>query len=440
MFSARGKVDRRRGKADPRRGKIDRRRGLWRHRDFLLLWSAQGISAVGSRITRTALPMAAILVIDASAYDLGFLAVALSLPGVLVAWFAGGWVDRHRRRPLLIATDLIRAIVLLAIPLAAMRDVLSLPLLYAVATVTGICTVLFNIADHVFITDLVSRKRLLDANGKREAVDAMAEISGPALGGALVALWTAPIAIAADALTFVASALLISGIRKSETIRAPVAAPSFVEDVRTGVGVVWRTPPVRTLFCAMTIFTLCGSFMASLYTLFALRELGMSPTQLGIAIGCGGIGGLMGAALAAPAAARWGIRRTLLGALAVTAIMQVFIPLAPAVPWIAMVFLVAQQLVGDGAMTIYLVNETTLRQRLLPQEALGRAAATWQVAAGLLTPTGALLGALLAEIIGLRPTLWILALGFASAFLWLVFMRENLPARTLVATPARALP
>jgi MFS family permease len=139
-----------------------------RHRDFLLLWSAQGVSAVGSRVTRTALPMAAILAIGASAYELGLLAVALSLPGVLVAWFAGGWVDRHRRRPLLIATDFIRAAALLVIPAVALYGVLTLPVLYAVAAVTGICTVLFELADHVFITDLVSRKRLLDANGKRE--------------------------------------------------------------------------------------------------------------------------------------------------------------------------------------------------------------------------------------------------------------------------------
>ena len=106
-------------------GRLIRRGGLWRHRDFLLLWSAQGISAVGSRITRTALPMAAILVIDATAYDLGLLAVALSLPGVLVAWVAGGWVDRHRRRPLLIATDVIRAVALTAIPLAALARMLE---------------------------------------------------------------------------------------------------------------------------------------------------------------------------------------------------------------------------------------------------------------------------------------------------------------------------
>jgi len=109
--------------------------------------------------------------------------------------------------------------------------------------------------------------------------------------------------------------------------------------------------------------------------------------------------------------------------------MQAFIPLAPAVPWIAMLFLVAQQLVGDGAMTVYLVNETTLRQRLLPQEALGRSAATWQVAAGLLTPAGALLGALLAEAFGLRPTLWVLAAGFAAALLWLLVARGTLPER-----------
>jgi len=236
--------------------------GLWRHRDFLLLWSAQGISAIGSRITRTALPMAAILVADASAYELGLLAVALSLPGVLVAWVAGGWVDRHRRRPLLITTDLIRAVALAAIPLAAFRHELSLPVLYAVAAITGVCTVLFNLADHVFITDLVSRKRLLDANGKRSAVDSVAEISGPALGGALVALWTAPLAILADAATFVVSAFLIGRIRKVEARPKPVAVTSFVDDVRTGIQVVFRTPAVRTLFCAMTIFTLCGSFMA----------------------------------------------------------------------------------------------------------------------------------------------------------------------------------
>ena len=395
------------------------RRGLWRHRDFLLLWSAQGISAIGSRVTRTALPMAAILVIGAGAFDLGLLAAAATLPGVLIAFLGGGWVDRHRRRPMLIGTDLVRAGALATIPLAAWAGMLTLPLLLAVAAVNGVARVLFELADHVYITDLVGRKRLLDANGKREAVDAIAEISGPALGGALVAWLTAPFAIAVDAASFVVSAFLVGRIEKRESAHPPPATTSVAEDVRIGVRSIWRVPPVRALFLATATMTFVMSFMASLYTLYALSDLHLTPTQLGIAIGCGGIGGLAGATLAAPVALRFGARRTLLGALLIGAAMQVLIPLAPPVPAIAMAFLVGTQVIGDGALTVYLVNETTLRQRLLPPEALGRAAAAWQVANGLLTPVGALAGAVLAETIGMRPTLVALAGGLFAAALCL---------------------
>ena len=378
--------------------------------------------------------MAAILTVGAGAYDLGLLTVALTLPGAILAWLGGGWVDRHRRRPLMIGADLVRAIALLSIPAAAFAGRVTLPLLYAAAAITGIATVLYHLADHVFITALVGRRRLLDANGKREAVDAVAEISGPALGGALVTWLTAPIAIAADAVTFVVSALLIGSIRKRETIAPAPASTSFGDDVRTGIRVVWRDAAIRALFLATATLSFCMSFMASLYTLFALSHLGLSPAQLGVTIGCGGLGGLAGAALAAPAAVRWGPRRTLIGALLVGAMVQVLVPLAPAIPRIAMTFLIATQIIGDGALTVYLINETTLRQRLLPPESLGRAAATWQVATGLLTPAGALAGAALAESIGMRPTLWALAIGVALAALWLVAARGAVPGGDRMAT------
>ncbi len=387
------------------------------------------MSAVGSRITRTALPIAAILAAGAGAYDLGVLTVALTLPGAILAWQGGGWVDRHRRRPLMIGADLVRAAALLSIPAAALAGRVTLPLLYAVATVTGIATVLYQLADHVYITDLVPRKRLLDANGKREAVDAVAEISGPALGGALVAWLTAPLAIAIDAVSFLASARLLGKIRKRETVRPAPVATSFADDVRTGIHVVWRSTAIRALFLATATLTFCMSFMASLYTLFALSHLGLTPAQLGVTIGCGGLGGLAGAALASPVAVRWGARRTLIGALLVGATVQVLVPLAPAIPWIAMSFLIATQVIGDGALTIYLITETTLRQRLLPPEALGRAAATWQVATGVLTPAGALVGAVLAETIGIRPALWSLAIGVAAAAVWLIAVRRSVPGR-----------
>jgi predicted MFS family arabinose efflux permease len=411
------------------------RGGLWRHRDFLLLWSAQGVSAVGSRITRTALPIAAIVTTGAGAIELGFLTVALTLPGAILAWVGGGLVDRRRRRPLMIGADLVRAVALLTIPCAALLGHVTLSLLLTVAVVTGVATMLYNLADHVYITGLVAPKRLLDANGKREAVDAIAEISGPALGGALVAWLTAPVAIAADAVTFVISALLLGKIKKRETVARSSVGTSLVDDVRTGIRVVWRNATVRALFLATATLTFCMSFMASLYTLYALSDLKLTAAQLGITIGCGGIGGLVGAALAASAGVRWGARRTLIGALLLGAVVQVLVPLAPSVPAIAMAMLIVTQVVGDGALTVYLINETTLRQRLLPAESLGRAAATWQVVTGLLTPAGALTGAALAESIGMRPTLWMLAIGIALATAWLIFARRALPGR--VAPPMR---
>ena len=405
---------------------------MWRHRDFLLLWSAQGISAVGSRITRTALPIAAIVTAGAGAIELGFLTVALTLPGAILAWFGGGLVDRHRRRPLLIGADLVRAVALLTIPCAALLGHVTLALLLTVAVVTGVATMLYQLADHVYITGLVSSKRLLDANGKREAVDAIAEISGPALGGALVAWLTAPVAIAVDAVSFVVSALFVGRIGKRETVAPPSAGTSFADDVRTGVRVILRNDTVRALFVATATLTFCMSFMASLYTLYALSDLRLSAAELGVTIGCGGIGGLAGAALAAPAATRWGARRTLIGALLAGGVVQVLIPLAPPVPVVAMMLLIVTQVVGDGALTVYLINETTLRQRLLPLETLGRAAATWQVATGLLTPAGALTGAALAETIGMRPTLWMLAIGIALAAAWLMVVRRAIPGRAAV--------
>ena len=385
----------------------------------MLLWSAQGVSAVGSRVTRTALPIAAIVVTGAGAIDLGLLTVALTLPGAVLAWLGGAWVDRHRRKPLLIGADLVRAAALATIPLAALAGSLALHQLYAVATIVGVAAVFHGLADHVYITDLVGRRRLLDANGKREAVDAVAEISGPALGGALVGWLGAPVAIAVDAVSFVVSACLVGRIGKRETLAGAASPGSLAEDVRTGIRVVWRNAPIRSLFIATATFTFFASFMASLYTLYALGDLGLDAPALGITIGCGGIGGLAGAALAAPAAARWGARRTLIAALGVGAAAQVLLPLAPAVPGVAMGFLVVTQVVGDGALTLYLVNETTLRQRLLPPEALGRAAATWQVATGLLTPAGAMFGAALAERAGMRPALWMLCVGIAAAAAWL---------------------
>ena len=189
-----------------------------RQRDFRFLLAAVGVSAVGSRITRTALPMAAILVLDATPLQLGWLSVLGVLPGALVAWWAGAWIDRRSRRAVLVGADWLRALLIATVPLAALYGSLTLAHLGVVAALVCMATVLFEIADHAYLPVIVPSGQLVVANSKRETVDSLAEITGPPLGGVLVQWLTAPFALAIDAFSFVASALLISRIRAREPV------------------------------------------------------------------------------------------------------------------------------------------------------------------------------------------------------------------------------
>ena len=394
--------------------------------DFRLLLAAIGVSAVGSRITRTALPRAAILLLGATPLQLGWLSVLGVLPGALVAWWAGAWIDRRSRRAVMVGADWARALLIASVPVAAVAGNLTLTQLGIVAALVCMATVLFEIADHAYLPVIVPPGRLLAANSRRETVDALAEISGPPLGGALVQWLTAPFALAIDAFTFVASALLIGRIRAAEPARAAsdparrAGAPSLLREARDGAELVWRHPLLRPLFLSTTLLTFFMSFMASLYTLFALQTLQLSPGVVGLVIGCGGIGALAGAAAAPALVRRLGTGRATLAALVLGGIAQLFIPLAPADPFLGALFLIVSQLLGDGLLTVFLITETSLRQQAVAVEALGRAAAVWKMAASLVAPAGMLLGALLAEHAGMRAALWMLVGGVMVAAIPLV--------------------
>ena len=401
-------------------------------RAFRLLLTAIGVSAVGSRITRTALPMAAILLLGATPLQLGWLSVLGVLPGALIAWWAGAWIDRRSRRAVLIGADWVRALLIATIPLTALLGTLTLMQLGLVAALVCMAGVLFEIADHAYLPVIVPSGHLVAANSKRETVDALAEITGPPLGGALVQWLTAPFALAIDACSFVVSALLIGRIRAREPSsdrgdRAQHAAgASLVREAREGAALVWRHPLLRPLFLSTTLLTFFMSFMASLYTLFALQTLHLSPGVLGLVIGCGGIGALAGAA-STPALVRWiGPGRAVLAALLLGGFAQVFIPLAPADPFAGAAFLIASQFFGDGLLTIYLIAETSLRQQAVAAEALGRAAAVWKMAASIIAPIGMMLGALLAEYAGIRGAMWVLVGGAIVAGVPLVAARRAL--------------
>ena len=390
------------------------------------------MSAVGSRITRTALPMAAILLLGATPLQLGWLSVLGVLPGALVAWWAGAWIDRRSRRAVLIGADWVRAGLIASIPVAALLGTLTLIQLGVVAALVCMAAVLFEIADHAYLPVIVPSGHLVAANTKRETVDALAEITGPPLGGALVQWLTAPFALAIDACSFVVSALLIGRIRTREPSHDPddsaqqAAGASLLREAREGASLVWRHPLLRPLFLSTTLLTFFMSFMASLYTLFALQTLHLGPGVLGLVIGCGGIGALAGAA-ATPALVRWiGPGRTARAALLLGGFAQVFIPLAPPDPLAGAAFLIASQFLGDGLLTIYLITETSLRQQTVAAEALGRAAAVWKMAASIVAPIGMMLGALLAEYAGIRGAMWVLVGGAIVAGIPLAAARQAL--------------
>jgi Na+/melibiose symporter-like transporter len=383
-------------------------------RDFRFLLTAIGVSAVGSRVTRTALPMAAILLLGATPLQLGWLSVLGVLPGALVAWWAGAWIDRRSRRAVMVGADWARALLIASVPVAALLGTLTLAQLGVVAALVCVATVLFEIADHAYLPVIVAKEHLVDANSKRETVDALAEISGPPLGGVLVQWLTAPIALAVDALSFVASALLIVRIRAREPapeVTQQAQATSLLQEARGGAALVWHHPLLRPLFLSTALLTFFMGFMASLYTLFALETVRLSPGVLGLVIGCGGIGALAGASAAPALVERFGAGRTTMGSLLLGGISQVFIPLAPADPVMGAVFLVASQLLGDGLLTVYLITETTLRQRAVAPELLGRSAAVWKMAAAIVAPAGMMLGAMLAEYAGIRAAMWVLVGG-----------------------------
>jgi hypothetical protein len=412
-----------------------------RQSDFGFLLAAVGVSAVGSRITRTALPMAAILALDATPLQLGWLSVLGVLPGALVAWWAGAWIDRRSRRAVLVGADWARALLIATIPLAALYGALTLLQLGVVAALVCMATVLFEIADHAYLPVIVPPGQLVSANSKRETVDSLAEITGPPLGGVLVQWLTAPFALAIDALSFVASALLIGRIRASEPVAdrsasaRPGAGPPLLREARDGALLVWRHPLLQPLFLSTTLLTFFMSFMAPLYTLFALHTLQLNPGVLGVVIGCGGVGALAGAAATPGLVRRFGSGRTALTSLLLGGVSQIFIPLAPADPVTGALFLSASQLLGDGLLTIYLVTETSLRQQTVAVTVLGRAAAVWKMAGSIVAPIGMMLGALLAEYAGLRGALWVLVGGIIVASVPLVAAR-----RTVTWPPGPARP
>jgi MFS family permease len=397
--------------------------GLWRHPDFLRLWAAQIVSAWGSRITRTALPIIAVDMLGQAPSGNGVLAALTIFPGIALALVIGGIIDRSNKRTLLLTADIVRGVLVLSLPVAWWLGTLSMVHLIIVGAGVGAATTLFQITDNTYLPSLVGKEQLTDANSKLEASEAVAEIGGPAASGVLIGVLGAPLAVLLDALSYLWSGAFLWRIRDPG---APPAAPSrrdVVGDLRLGLRAAFGHPILRRIaFAQMAWYASAGAFIA-LYTPFVLTDVALDVEWLGVVIGFGGVGGLLGALVARRLHARHGLGPTLFMASAISLAASLLIPLAQQPLWLALTLLVTHQVVSDGANVVVQVHSVTTQQTLLPQAILGRATAALHVCAIGMMPLGALVFGFVADAIGTRNALWIgLGIGAGSplafATLW----------------------
>jgi MFS family permease len=407
--------------------------GLWRHPAFVNLWAGQTISQFGSQISQLAIPLTAALVLNATPFQMGLLGAFQFAPFLLLSLFAGVLVDRLPRRPVLICADVGRATLLGSIPAAAVLGVLHIEQLYLVGLLTGALTVFFDVAYQSYLPALVNREHLIEGNSKLEVSRSVAQIAGPGAAGVLVQLITAPLAVLADAASFVASVIFLLLIRASEPApeQHATGTSSIWAELREGLAVVLGNPLLRSIAGCTATSNLFSNAMQAVYVLYATRELGIEPALLGIIFAAGGPGALLGSLLAGRVSDRFGFGATIIGSILIGGLANLLMPLAGGpLPVVASMLMLAW-FIGGLCSPVYNINQVSLRQAITPDRLQGRMNATVRFIVWGTIPIGALLGGILGQAIGLWPTLLSMALGSLLAPLWVVFS----PVRHLRSQP-----
>jgi len=406
--------------------------GLWRHPDFLKLWSAETISVFGSQVGQLALPLVAVIVLGSTPFEVAALGTISFLPFILFTLPAGVWVDRMRRRPILIAGDLGRFVLLTTVPVAYVFDALTIWQLYVVGFSVGICTVFFDVAYQSYLPSLVARDQLVEGNSKLEISRSAAQMAGPGVGGILVQLLTAPYAILTDALSFLGSGLFLLGIRKGEQLperEEGAPHPSMVREAREGLAYVLGNRYLRSIAACTAISNFSTSLAFGIFLVYAVRVLDLSPAVIGLVFSLSSIGSLVAALTATRISARLGVGPTIVATAFIFGPSLLLIPAAPQSAPIP--FLVASGLLlGFGAVT-YNITQVSFRQAICPERMQGRMNSVMRFIVWGVMPIGSLLGGALATWIGLRETMWIGAVIGSVSFVPVLIS----PVRTLREMP-----
>jgi MFS family permease len=403
---------------------------------FRLLWSATTVSQVGTQVSELAIPLAAILTLHAGPFEVGVLAALGYLPALLFGLPAGAWADRLPRRSIMITADLARFAVLATVPAAYLLHVLSIEQLYAVAFCVGAMSVFFDVASPAYLPSLVAREDLARANGRLQVSEQGAAVFGPGMAGWLVGLIGAPLAIAADAASYLASAAFITGIRHRQPMpqrRIDRTIPLRAQ-ISEGIRQVAASRQLRSIAITSAVINLFGRLMVVLVPLYLVREAGYRPAAIGVVFACGSVGFLIGAAAADKVAARIGLGRAIVVGGTVAALALVLIAAPP--PRLAGPFIAAAMFIyGLGALTFTIAN-VTWRQLVTPDEMLGRVTAAMRLLTWAAQPAAALLAGWLGGQLGLHAALWVGAAGVLLAPIPLLTAR--LTAQSPRAEPGRS--
>jgi MFS family permease len=390
---------------------------LLRDRPFRRYWSAQTISMFGDQISSIALPLVGVLVLHASAAQMGYLAALIWLPSLLFALHAGAWVDRrgHRRATMIVA-DLGRALLLLSIPVCYQLGVLTLAQLYAVAFATGTLSVLFTVSDSALFVALVDEARYVDGQSLVYGSRALSFMGGPSAGGLLVQALSAPFALVADALSFLGSAFFLSRIRPAE----PPAGQPGRGALAAGVRFILRSGIVRASLGAVATINFFNFMFFALFLLYATRSLQVRPGPLGLVLGAGAIGGVLGSVVTRRLAARVGIGWSYVIGCVLFPLPLVLVPLAGGPPPVVLGMLFAAEFLAGFGVMILDISIGSIFAAVIPDQLRSRVTGAFQAVNYGTRPLGALAGGALGTWLGLRPTLWIAAVGGGLGFLWLL--------------------
>jgi MFS family permease len=394
---------------------------LWRHPDFLKLWTGETVSQFGSQVTFLAVPTVAILILHAGPFQVGLLSALEFLAFPTLGLVAGVYADRLRRRPIMIACDLGRMLAIGSIPVAYLLNVLTLEQLYIVALVTGVCTVFFDVSYQSYLPALVDRPNLLEGNTKLEISRSTAQVAGPAVAGFLIQWIGGARAVAVDALSFLVSAVALSAIKTPEPQPKPSTASGatgFIPEMKEGLEVVFKNPLLwRIAGCTATTNLGSNIIFGAVFLVFAYRRLHLSAAEVGIIFAVGSVGGLIGAFLAAWVARTLGVGPTLGVSTAVGGLALLATPLAliaPPVPVLA-----ALGFLEGLAGPIYNISQVSLRQAITPDRVQGRMNATMRTIVWGTIPIGAFVGGILGTSIGLVQTIVLGGILSLLAALWI---------------------